>query len=582
MANFRDAVALYKAGRFTDAAALCAEVLAVTPGHAEALHLSGVLALHEKHYARAGAFIDQALALTPNDAAAHNNRGMAFMGLDDVAQALASFEKAAALKPGFAAALGNRGNALRRLDRPAEALSSYEAAIAAKPGYALALNGGGRALKDMARDAEALEWYDQAVAADPNLAEACDNRGVVLQDLKRYAESLESYGTALKLAPDVAQTWSNRGVALDYLRRYDAAVASYDRAITLDAKHAHAWSNRGTALSELGRHEEAIASFERALATDPDNADAHWNLGLVYLQLGRLAEGWAKHEWRWKIPRLKLLDRKFSQPLWLGHEPIAGKTILLHGDHGLGDAIQFCRYAARVNDLGARVILEVRRPLVEILRSLAGVDVIVAADDTLPAFDVHCPLSSLPVAFKTTLETIPARIGYLHAAAEKIAAWRGLLGERTKPRIGLVWRGNPAHQNDHNRSVVLSDIVGALPVGLDYVALQKDITPAELDLAARSGILSFADKLTDFSDTAALCALMDVVVSVDTSTAHLAGALARPVWVMLAFHPDWRWLLARADSPWYATATLYRQTAPGVWADVFEKLRADLTRLTQP
>ncbi len=579
MAKFSDAVALFKLGQFAEAEKLCALVLASTPQHFDALHLSGVLALHAKSYQRAADFIGRALALTPDNAPAHNNHGMAFMGVGDFAQALESFETAAALKPGFAAALGNRGNALRSLGRAAEAVASYDAAIALKPDYAQAFNGGGLALKDLDRPDESLAWYDKAIAADPGLAEAWDNRGVVLQDLKRFESALASHDAALGLAPDVAQTWSNRGVALDYLRRYEEALESYDRALALDARMTEAWSNRGVTLGELGRRDEALKSFEQAVIHDSGNADAQWNLSLSYLQMGKLAEGWAKHEWRWKIPRLKLVARGFTQPVWMGGASIVGQTILLHGDHGLGDSIQFCRYAKLVSDLGARVILEVRRPLVELMRSVAGVSDVVATGDALPAFDTHCPLSSLPGAFATTLETIPSPAGYLHAADDKVATWRQRIGERTKPRVGLAWRGNPAHQNDHNRSIAFSDILAFLPEGLEVVALQKDITEAEHALAMRHNIRSFASQLTDFSETAALCTLMDVVVSVDTSVAHLAGGLGQRVMVLLAFNPDWRWLLERSDSPWYTTVKLYRQDKPSGWTAVFEKLRADLALL---
>ena len=264
----------------------------------------------------------------------------------------------------------------------------------------------------------------------------------------------------------------------------------------------------------------------------------------------------------------------------MGLESLQGKTILLHAEQGLGDTIQFCRYAKPAADLGARVILEVRDPLLPLLQNLAGVSEIIARGAHLPAFDFHCPLMSLPLAFRTRLDTIPSPEGYITPAPEKVASWQTILGDKVKPRIGLVWSGSPGHSHDRNRSISLANLLARLPKGFEYVSLQKDVRPGDLPaLQGRADIRQLGDQLADFSDTAGLCALMDIIISVDTSVAHLAGALGKPVWILLPFNPDWRWLLDRTDSPWYAAARLYRQDTPGNWQGVFEKIEADLSRM---
>ncbi len=608
--QFQDALALYKQGRFDEADAACAGVLERDPKHFDALHLRGVIALHNKSHATAAEFLRGALAVSDMNAAARNNLGMAEQQLGNTAAALASYERAIALKPDFAAALSNRGNALRSLGRNDEALASCDAALSARPDYADAWYSRGLALRALARPHEAqisfakaialrpdyadahnalglvleeagqseaaLTQLDKAVALQPGLAEAWNNRGNALQSLRRMQDALASYDRSITLDAGNAQTWNNRGGALDALGRSDEALASYDHALALDSGLAGGWSNRGTLLATLGRRSDARASFERALAVDPHSADANWNLSLLDLQEGDFARGWARHEWRWKVPSLKLMNRDFGTPGWLGREPLAGKTILLHADQGFGDAIQFSRYAPLVAAKGARVILEVRAPLVRLLARLPDVAEVVKFHDPLPAFDFHCALASLPLAFGTDLTSIPAPGGYLQADTAETARRRVALGEAKRPRVGLAWSGNPHHANDRRRSIGLTQLLATLPDGFDYVVLQKDLSAADRALAASRGIAVFGTELEDFADTAALCSALDLVISVDTSIAHLAGALGKPVWVLLPFNPDWRWMLGRTDSPWYTSAWLFRQHAPDDWSRVLDAVKAGL------
>jgi len=612
-ALMQEAVSAYQHGALRQADEVCARILSHAPQHVDALHLRGVIALHDKAFARARDYISAALAIRADSPSAQNNLGMALVELGRPSEALEHFDSALRLKPAFAGAHNSRGIALRALSRHDAALASFDAALAIKPAYAEAWynraltahdlkqhamaaencaralsilptyaeawNLRGLALQEMGRTDDALESYRRALNINPALAEAHNNRGVALQSARRYAQALESYDAAIALDPLAARTWSNRGAALDHLHRYDEALGSYDRAVALDPTFVNAWNNRGVALAAAGRRLEAITSYDQAIAADADNADAHWNKSICHLQLGDFSAGWALHEWRWKSSEIKLEHRHFLQPLWLGAEPVAGKTVLLHADQGFGDAIQFCRYARLAAERGARVVLEVRKPLVPLMQGLRGVAAVVTYGEALPPFDMHCPLGSLPCAFHTDLTNIPNPEGYLRADTAKLNFWRSRLSARVKPRVGLAWSGNTQHKNDHNRSIALKDLCAALPAGLEYLVLQKDVTAAEREvLDARGEIRHFSADISDFSDTAALCALVDIVISVDTSVAHLAGALARPVWIMLPFNPDWRWLLERRDSPWYATARLYRQPRPGDWASVLAEVSTDLAR----
>jgi len=336
-------------------------------------------------------------------------------------------------------------------------------------------------------------------------------------------------------------------------------------------------SNRGLVLQDMMWFGEALASYDRALTVRPDFAAARHNEALCRLLMGDFERGWKMHESRWETKQLKAKRRHFSQPLWLGSTGFAGKTILLHAEQGLGDTIQFCRYVPRVAKRGGRVVLEVQRPLHELMRTLAGTAEIVSAGDPLPDFDVHCPLLSLPSAFGTERETIPSAMPYLEAPSSAVMDWATRLRAKRGARIGLAWAGNPGHNNDHNRSIGLARLLPLLDIDATFISLQKDVRAEDASvLADRSDLLHFGDALTDFCDTAALISNLDLVIAADTSVAHLAGALGKPVWVLLPLVPDWRWLLDRTTSPWYPTARLFRQDDTRRWDRVIGRVREAL------
>jgi hypothetical protein len=322
-----------------------------------------------------------------------------------------------------------------------------------------------------------------------------------------------------------------------------------------------------------------MACYEQVLLLEPTCVEAQGNRGLMLLTLGDLGAGWEQLEWRWKQPNRKKELRKFAQPRWLGQVPVEGKTILLYAEQGLGDSIQFVRYAHPLAQAGADVIVQVQAPLVPLLRGVAGIDNVIGPKDRLPSFDLQCPLMSLPLAFRTTLETIPASTPYLSAPDERIATWSERLGKATTPRVGIVWSGNPKHGNDRNRSIGLKTLLPLLSLGIEVVSIQKDVRDADSEvLKSQPQIRVLGNELNDLADTAAVISLLDLVVSVDTAPAHLAGALGKRVWVLLPFSPDWRWLLDREDSPWYPTARLFRQTSFGNWDTVVRRVVGELQR----
>ena len=357
------------------------------------------------------------------------------------------------------------------------------------------------------------------------------------------------------------------------------ALVSYDRIIAVKPDFADAYSNRGASFAALNRPNEALANFDQAIAIDPNHVEAHVGRAITWLLLGDFAHGWREFEWRWKTSQGRAMQERkgFSQPPWLGAEDIAAKTILLHSEKGLGDTLQFCRFAKHVHGLGATVLLQVQEALVEVL-DLDGVAQIHADTRQPPPFDVHCPLLSLPMALKVELATIPAE-KYLRAPPASAARWRAKLGERSKPRVGLVWRGDPNNPIDHRRSLTLAQLLPHLPDRHQYMSLQMELNESERGIVAAYSLNFRQSQEMNFVETAALCECLDLVISVDTSVAHLSAALGQKTWILLPFNADCRWLLDRSDSPWYRSAKLYRQERSGDWGSVLTRVAADLNRL---
>jgi tetratricopeptide (TPR) repeat protein len=606
-----EAFALQQAGRLAEAEEIYNQILATQPDHFDSLHLLGIVFHKRGDHAHALRHIDLALKINPNHIVALNNRGIALRELQRFEEALASYDRALALWPAYAEALLGRGHALKELKRFEEALASYDRALAIRQDFTDAHVGRGNVLHALARFEGAQASYDRAVALRPDDAEAHSCRGATLHELQRFEEALASYDHALALRPDYAEARYNRGNALHALKRFEEALADYDHALALRPDYIEALVNRGNTLHALNRFEEALATYDRALALRPDYVEAHVNRGIILHKLKRLEEalasydralalrpdyveahynegmsrmlagdferGWQKLEWGWVAARQRYVKRNFSQPQWLGSNEIAGKTVLLHAEQGFGDVIQFCRYVPRVAERGARVIFEVYEPLRELMSTLPGVAQIVSSGKPPPDFDMHCPMMSLPLALGAESATILSQTPYLRASPQAVMDWNSRLGPRHRPRIGLAWSGLPAHDNDLNRSMRLSAFLPPLAgFNATYVSLQREVREVDAPVLQGSDVLHFGKELKTYADTAALIANLDLVISVDTSVAHLAGALAKPVWILLPFIPDWRWLLDRDDSPWYPTARLFRQDETRGWDGVMARVHAEL------
>jgi tetratricopeptide (TPR) repeat protein len=500
--------------RLDQARAVYSAILGVRPDHADSLHLMGVIAYQEGRAEEAIDLITRALRL--------NHR-----------------------RPDYASNLGN-------------------------------------ALQRAARLSEAEDCYRTAIALDPDNATAHNNLGAVLHEQGRATEALAHCRKALALRPDYADAHNNLAIAEADCGQFEAAAASARAALALDPGRTETRNNLAIVLSHLGRFDEALAEFETALAAMPDNAEVHHNLGMTLLKMGRFEAGWREYEWRWRTRQFGANRRDFAQPRWDG-APLGGRTLLVHAEQGFGDTLQFCRYAARI---AGRVVLEVPEALVGLLAGQLGGCAVVRRGDPLPDFDIHCPMLGLPALVEPAPDPAANAEPYLKADPGKAAAWRDRLKGLPGLRVGLVWAGGKRADQpvmglvDGRRSMALSTLAPLAGVaGVSWISLQKGPPAAEarrpppgLDLH------DFTAELGDFAETAALVEALDLVISVDTAVAHLAGALGKPVWLLNRFDSCWRWPTARSDSPWYPTLTQFRQPRPGDWPSVVGEVAEALAR----
>src|SRR5581483_2609487 len=570
-------IALGGLGRWAEALQSCEAALALRPAYADAHCNRGNALFALNRFDDAAASFSAALAAEPRRTDALNSLGLSLFTLRRHAEALEKFDAVLAIDARHADALNNRGVVLAKLRRHGEALASYDAALAVAPGRADIDVNRGTALVELGRADEAVAAFDRVLAADPRNVTALINRGNALIKDKRFGDALGSYDHALAIDPAHAAALTDRGVALAELERFEEALAAHEAALRTDPHIVAAHVNRGNAMLKLARMEEALAGYTEALALEPDNAEANFNGSLVRLCLGDFAGGWPQYEYRWKKKDFMSSVPDYPRPLWRGDADLNGKTIFLLAEQGLGDSLQFVRYVPLVAERGAKVVLGVQKPLRVLATSVPGVSLVRTDGEPLPDFDTYCPLLSLPLAFGTELATIPANIPYLRPHAERLAQWRPRLPDNGRLRIGICWAGSNQHLNDRNRSMPLDRFAALLSVpNLGFVCIQKEVSAADAALLEHHGVLQLGREFGDFADTAAVVAMLDLLISVDTSVAHLAGAMGKAVALLVPFSPDFRWLMHRTDSPWYPTMRLFRQTALGDWSEPLAKLRAEL------
>jgi tetratricopeptide (TPR) repeat protein len=484
-------------------------------------------------------------------------------------------------RPGDFDALHLSGMINFQRHRMTEALHFLSLALKADSSSADAMSNLGLALHATGRFDEAISSYRNALRLAPDHPEILYNLGNACLELGRIEEALASFDGVLAREPGHAGASVNKGNTLLRFNKPAEAIGSYDKALTAMPGHPQILTNRGHALRRLDRPVEALGDFEAALAAAPAFPEAHFEAAMTRLTLGDFASGWKAYEWRWKTGAFAGHRRQPQAPLWLGEGVIAGKTVLLHAEQGFGDTIQFIRYAPLLAGRGAKVICEIQPELRPLLSSLRGVTVI-ASGEPLPAFDLHCPLLSLPLAFETRLDTIPAAIPYLSAPADRVAYWRDRLPQ-SGLRAGFVWSGQSSHKNDANRSIALARLAALFANSpIPCFGLQTDPRPADGEvLRGLPNLVDLGGDLRDFADTAAIISLLDVVISVDTAVAHLAGALGKPVAILLPYAADFRWMRNREDTPWYPTAKLFRQPAFGDWDSVIGRIGDELRRISQ-
>lgn len=533
----------HNAGRLQQAEQIYRQVLQQVPNHPDALHLLGVLAQQTGHPGPAAELISQAIAVQPGNAFYHSNVAEALRQLGRLEEAEKNARRAIELSPTLAPAHVNLASTLSDMGRYAEAESEYRRALELEPDMPAALTGLGNVSFKRGDVRGAIELGRRAIAIDPNHPTAHNNLAAAMEKDEQLDEAERYYHRAMQLAPN----------------------------------HPEFTSNYGSLIYSKGNLPEAMRIWEQAVQSQRDHAGAIWNLSLGHLALGNLERGWELHEWRFKIAGGREYWRDYPVPRWDGFD-LAGKRILLFPEQGFGDVIMFARYIPILAKMGARVLVHLPSNLVKLFKNMPGVEEVIDFDDPLPPFDTYQALLSVPWILKTTLQTIPTEVPYLFPDKEKVEQFRSRLSDVPgKLKVGLVWAGRPEHPNDRNRSVDPSLLAQLAQVeGVTLISLQKGRSTSDLP-----GLVDWTAELNDFADTAALIQSLDLVIAVDTSVAHLAGALGKPVWVLLPFMPDWRWMHDREDSPWYPTMRLFRQNKLKDWQSVIARVREELISLSR-
>jgi tetratricopeptide (TPR) repeat protein len=569
---------LAEEGKLDEAADRYRHIVELQPEFAEAYGNFGALLERQGRLDEAAASYTRAIKLKPDFAVACYNLGSVREKQGRLGEAATCYRQAVRLAPDLADAHLNLAVLLEKQGELGEAAACCRRVIELRPDHAAAHNNLAAVLAKEGNLNEAAACCRRALALQPHFAEAHNNLAGILRDQHQLDEAATCCRRAIELQPEFAAAHNNlAGILRDQLR-FDEAAACCRRALELSPHFAEAQNNFGLVLRDLHRLEESRFCSRRAIELASDWAEAHYNLALTLLTMGRLAEGWPEYEWRWR--RQVRFEPAIAAPRWRG-EALAGRTILLRTEQGLGDTLQFVRYAQLVKQQGGTVIVEVQPSLTRLVASCPGVDGVVTVGAPLPPCDVYVHLLSLPGIFGTSLPTIPARVPYLSLDEASLAEWKRELAGEPGFKIGLAWQGNPTHPDDRRRSIPLAHFASLASVpGIRFYSLQWGAGREQLTAAAGLPITDLGERLGDFCQTAAIVRNLNLVISCDSSAAHLAGALGIPVWVALASSPDWRWMLQRSDSPWYPTMRLFRQSVPGDWPSVVQEMEAELRRTT--
>jgi FKBP-type peptidyl-prolyl cis-trans isomerase 2/TolA-binding protein len=558
---------------------LLVEILEKNPQQAEELFIQGVKAQNEGKLEEAISLYNKALRIKPDLSKAYYNIGVIYQEKGIFDKAIFSYKLALSYKYDYTEAYHNIGVIYWKLKNFEEAISNLMYAINFNPFHALSYYHLGVIYQELGQIKKATNLYERALQIDPTLSSAYFNLGVIHQDKEEYDFAIERYKKALEYSPENFGAYNNLGLCYLENENLDDAMASFQKSIELKPDFAEAYSNIGNVYHNKLMLDEAINMYKKAIDIDPNYTDAHWNLAISYLLKGELEQGWKEYEWRWKTDEFH--RPSFPKPIWNG-EPIHGKKLLIITEQGLGDALQFLRYIPLIYKKGVKIIFTCSEELIPLIKNHEEISEIIPRNSIVPEFDYYCSLLSLPLIFNTTINNIPQNIPYINATKKSIKYWHNKLSNnQNKMKIGIVWAGNPKHKMDKKRSIPLKTYYPLFDLkGVAFYSLQKGKGSEQVDDESKKmGLIDLTNEINDFSDTAGFIMNLDLVITVDTAVAHLAGALGRPVWVLIPYIPDWRWMLNREDSPWYPTMRLFRQSSRGDWETVVIKIRQELERL---
>jgi len=569
------AVAKHGAGNLDEAEQLYRAILQSQPNNADAIHLLGVVAHQKGDHENAVQLIEQAIMVTPNNPDMLNNLGSVYQAMLNLPKAVETFETALRAVPDHVVSLYALGTTRSMQGDFIAARQLLERALEISPDHIDARLNLGNVLGKLGDTEAALAEFDKAIAARPDFVSAHNNRANALKNLGRLDEAKAAINVALGLQPNSAAPLINLGLIHLRAGEVNLGIDALQKALVIEPNNIDAHNNMGVACRDAGECKQAITHFDHVLETIPGHGDAHWNKSMALLVSGDLENGWPEYEWRWTRPEYQALRPTFPVDVWSGDD-LTGKRIFINSEQGLGDTLQFIRYAKVLADKGAIVVAGTQPPLTSLISRTPGVTEVVPIGGEVPAVDCFQSLLTLPLLLKTTPETIPAETPYLFVDPEKTAAWASKLANAAGLKVGIAWRGNPKHPHNYRRSASVEAF--APLAGLDGVQLiNLQIDASDQEKSMLPGLLDLTDQIADMDDTAALVANLDVVVGVDTAVVHLAGGMAKPVFNLIPTVPDWRWLLDRTDSPWYPSMTVYRQSTAGDWAEVISRVSNDLS-----